>query len=147
MDTVSQHQRSKNMAAIKAKNTKPERMVRRFLHAHGLRYRLHVADLPGKPDLVFPRCSAVVFVHGCFWHQCPHCRVGARPVRSNTGYWAPKLARNGARDAAAVAALRTQGWRVFVIWECQADDPKILRTLAKALAGRRQRTRLLNQSR
>ncbi|MBK3664895.1 DNA mismatch endonuclease Vsr [Bradyrhizobium diazoefficiens] len=133
MDTVSPEQRSRNMAAIKGKNTKPELAVRRFLHAHGLRYRLHAAQLPGKPDMVFPRRSAIVFVHGCFWHRCPHCRVGARSVRSNTGYWSEKIKRNQARDAVALKVLRSAGWKVFVVWECQVADHSRLRRLAKAL--------------
>ncbi|MBR0689595.1 very short patch repair endonuclease [Bradyrhizobium manausense] len=133
MDTVSQEQRSRNMAAIKAKNTKPELAVRRFLHAWGLRYRLHAAELPGKPDLVFRRRNAVVFVHGCFWHQCPYCQAGKRKVRSNTGYWHAKIERNKARDAATVKALKSGGWKVFVIWECQVADPPVLKRLSRAL--------------
>ncbi|WP_456710868.1 very short patch repair endonuclease [Bradyrhizobium sp. USDA 4452] len=133
MDTVSREQRSRNMAAIKGKNTKPELAVRRFLHAQGLRYQLHAAQLPGKPDLVFRRRSAVVFVHGCFWHRCPHCRVGSRSVRSNTSYWFEKINRNQARDAAVLKALQSAGWNVFVVWECQVDDHTLLRRLAKAL--------------
>src|ERR1700676_312142 len=112
LDTVSQNQRSRNMAAIKGKNTKPELRVRRFLHQRGLRYRLHVPDLPGKPDLAFRTKRAVVFVHGCFWHQCPHCRVSSREVKSNASYWLAKLKRNQARDVAAITALRTAGWKV-----------------------------------
>jgi DNA mismatch endonuclease Vsr len=91
LDTVSPGQRSRIMAAVKGKNTKPELRVRRFLHRRGLCYRLHVPDLPGTPDLVFRAKRAVVFVHGCVWHQCPHCRVASRGVKSNTGYWFAKL--------------------------------------------------------
>jgi DNA mismatch endonuclease, patch repair protein len=137
MDTVSPEQRSRNMAAIKGKNTKPELAVRRFLHACGLRYRLHAAELPGKPDLIFRRRNAVVFVHGCFWHRCPHCRVGRRSVRSNPGYWFEKIKRNQTRDAVALKALKSAGWKVFVVWECQVDDQTVLRRLAKALQGLR----------
>jgi DNA mismatch endonuclease (patch repair protein) len=121
------------MAAIKAKNTKPELAVRRFLHGCGLRYRLHAAMLPGKPDLTFRRRNAVVFVHGCFWHQCPYCRAGKRKVRSNIDYWHAKIERNKARDAAAVKALKSYGWKVFVIWECQVADPAALKRLSKTL--------------
>lgn len=133
MDTVSPEQRSRNMAAIKAKNTKPELAVRRFLYAHGLRYRLHAAQLPGKPDLVFRQRNAVVLVHGCFWHRCPHCRGGSRSVRSNTGYWVEKMKRNQTRDAEVLRALKSAGWKVFVVWECQVDDQIILNRLAKTL--------------
>lgn len=133
MDTVSPDQRSRNMAAIKGKNTKPELIVRRFLHQRGLRYRLHVPNLPGKPDLVLPAKKAVVFVHGCFWHQCPHCRVGSRGVKSNTGYWSAKLSRNQVRDVEATSALKSAGWKVFIVWECQADDETTLTCLARAL--------------
>jgi DNA mismatch endonuclease (patch repair protein) len=121
------------MAAIKGKNTKPELTIRRFLHRRGLRYRLHVADLPGNPDLVFRSKKAVVFVHGCFWHQCPHCRVGRRKVKSNIGYWSGKLKRNRIRDAKAAAALKTAGWKVLVVWECQVGNKATLASLAKAL--------------
>jgi DNA mismatch endonuclease (patch repair protein) len=133
LDTVSPDQRSRNMAAIRGKNTKPELRVRRFLYRRGLRYRLHVPDLPGTPDLVFCAQRAVVFVHGCFWHQCPRCRVGSRGVKSNTGYWLAKLKRNQARDVEATTALKTAGWKVFIVWECQVDDETTLACLAKAL--------------
>jgi|SRR5579872_3306734 len=139
MDTVSPEQRSRNMAAIKGKDTKPELVVRRFLHAQGLRYRLHAAQLPGKPDMVFRQRSAIVLVHGCFWHRCPHCRVGRRSVRSNTGYWFAKIKRNQARDAAVLKALRSTGWKVFVVWECQVADHALLGRLAKALKALRAR--------
>jgi DNA mismatch endonuclease (patch repair protein) len=133
LDTVSPDQRSRNMAAIKGKNTKPELKVRRLLHQRGFRYRLHVTRLPGKPDLVFHSKRAAVFVHGCYWHQCPHCRVGSRGVKSNTGYWVPKLKRNTTRDVEATAALEAAGWRVFTVWECQVDDETTLAWLAKEL--------------
>jgi DNA mismatch endonuclease (patch repair protein) len=133
LDTVSPDQRSRNMAAIKGKNTRPELRVRRFLHRRGLRYRLHVPGLPGTPDLVFHAKRAVVFVHGCFWHQCPHCRVGSRGVKSNTGYWLAKLKRNQTRDVETKTALRTAGWKVFIVWECQVGDETTLTGLAKAL--------------
>jgi DNA mismatch endonuclease (patch repair protein) len=133
LDTVSPDQRSRNMAAIKGKNTKPELRIRRFLHERGLRYRLHVPNLPGTPDLVFRAKRAVVFVHGCFWHQCPHCRVGRRGVKSNTGYWLAKLKRNQARDVEATTALKTAGWKVVIVWECQVEDERTLTRLAKAL--------------
>ena len=125
--------RSRNMAAIRGKDTRPELAVRRFLHGKGLRYRLHAASLPGKPDLVFRSRRTVVFVHGCFWHGCPHCRSGRREVKSNADYWGPKLARNKARDIAARSALEAAGWLVLTIWECQSRDAFALAALATAL--------------
>lgn len=126
--------RSRNMAAIRGKDTRPELIVRRFLHARGLRFRLYAKGLPGKPDIVFRPKRAAVFVHGCFWHGCPHCRSGRREVKSNTGYWKPKLAKNRARDIRVRAELEGMGWQVFVIWECQMRDAAALSRLAKAIA-------------
>ena len=132
-DTVTPEQRSRNMAAIHGRHTRPELRVRRFLHLLGLRFRLHRRDLPGCPDIVFPSRKAVLFVHGCFWHGCPHCRHGKRAVKTNTGYWSPKLARNRARDAKNNSRLSTLGWSVLAIWECQTDDPSALKRLAAAI--------------
>ena len=108
------------MAAIRSIDTTPELTVRRLVTGLGHRYRLHRKDLPGKPDLVFgPRCK-VIFVHGCFWHLHPKasCR-DARPPKSNTRYWSPKLKRNVARDAEHVAALKKLGWKVLIVWDCE----------------------------
>lgn len=131
MSVAQGEARSRIMRAIRSKNTAPELVVRRFLHAAGYRFRLHRSDLPGKPDIVLPKHKAVIFVHGCFWHQHPNpdCRNAQMP-RSNTAYWSPKLARNTARDHAAAEQLRTMGWRVFTIWECET---KRLADLEKAL--------------
>ena len=124
------------MAAIKSTGTKPELLVRSLVHGMGYRYRLHAKDLPGKPDLVFRPRKKVIFVHGCFWHQHPKqsCRDGRAP-KSNLGYWAAKLARNVARDAQHLAALKEMGWRVLVIWECEAlgEDEKLARRIARFL--------------
>src|SRR5437879_2491620 len=117
MDTVTPERRSAIMARIRARDTGPEMAVRHALHSAGLRYRLHSKDLPGKPDLVFRRFRACVFVHGCFWHGCPECIDGRRSVKSNIGYWRPKIAGNRERDAGNRAALERKGWRVFTIWE------------------------------
>lgn len=122
------------MAAIRSKHTAPELAVRRFLHRRGLRYRLHGKRLPGNPDLVFPGRRAAVFVHGCFWHGCPHCRVGRRKVKSNTAYWEQKIARNQARDARAADYLTAAGWKVFTVWGCEAADQTALERLANAVA-------------
>lgn len=132
-DTVSPERRSEIMAAIRNRDTAPELRVRRFLHATGLRFRLHRMDLPGRPDLVFPSRQLCLFVHGCFWHGCPHCRHGARAVKSNTSYWIPKLARNKARDAKNQAQLAELGWSSLVVWECESSDPEKLSQLAERI--------------
>lgn len=124
------------MRSIRSKDMKPEMAVRRLAHRMGYRFRLHRKDLPGKPDLVFPSRRAVIFVHGCFWHQHPDldCK-DARPPKSNVDYWQPKLARNRARDAESITALETQGWRVLVVWECQTKDETVLRQTLLAFLG------------
>lgn len=104
------------MAAIRSGNTKPELFVRRSLHAAGFRFKLHAKDLPGKPDIVLPRYRAVVFVHGCFWHQ-HDCHLFKWPS-TRKDFWAQKISRNSANDKLAQAALRELGWRVAIIWEC-----------------------------
>ena len=119
--------RSQVMAAIRSKNTKPEMLVRRLVHSMGYRYRLHRADLPGKPDLVFPTARKAIFVHGCFWHQHERCR-GAHVPRSNAAYWKPKLERNRTRDAEHAKALESTGWQVLILWECELKDTELLRT-------------------
>ena len=120
-DTVSLETRSRIMARVKSKGMKPEMKVRRLLHGLGYRYRLHRADLPGRPDLVFPSRRKVVFVNGCFWHRhdgCPRVRIPA----TNREYWIAKLERNHARDARNIVALQRQGWAVLTVWECQLRD-------------------------
>ena len=116
--------RSRTMRAVKSKDTKPEWTVRRLLHAAGYRYRLHVKELPGKPDLVFPSRRKVIFVHGCFWHG-HHCTRGDRAPKTNAIYWATKIKRNKDRDRRHVAMLRRQGWKVLVVWECEIKEPAI----------------------
>jgi len=130
---ITQERRSHIMASIKGRNTKPEMAVRQFLHRSGLRYGLHAKDLPGSPDLVFRSRRTVLFVHGCFWHRCPHCSVGRQEVRTNTKYWVPKFERNKSRDSTAQTALRASGWKVLVVWECQATSPKFLENIAAGL--------------
>lgn len=134
-DKLSRERRSANMRQIRSRDTKPEVAVRRIVHAMGYRYRLHRRDLPGKPDLVFGPRRAVIFVHGCFWHQ-HDCRDGHSP-RSNTGYWAEKLRRNVERDTAQAAALAAMGWRVLAIWECQATDRDSVARAVAAFLGTR----------
>lgn len=110
----------------------PELAIRRMLHALGYRFRLHRKDLPGKPDLVFPSRRAVLFVHGCFWHQHQNCKI-ARIPRTNLDYWVPKLARNVERDAQNQKLLAASGWRSMIVWECQTQDPKVHRRLIRFL--------------
>ncbi len=116
--------RSQMMAAVRSKNTKPEMLVRRLVHGMGFRYRLHRSDLPGKPDLVFPSRKKIVFVHGCFWHQ-HGCALTHLP-KSNPSYWTPKLTRNKARDLEHLAALKADGWKCLVLWECELAQSKPL---------------------
>lgn len=110
------------MAAVRARDTKPELMIRKALHGAGLRYRLNVRDLPGKPDIVLPRYQAVVFVHGCFWHR-HECDLFRWP-ESRTEFWREKLDANAARDVKAADALEETGWRQAVIWECALKGRK-----------------------
>jgi len=108
--------RSRNMAAVRGKDTKPELLIRKGLHSRGLRFRLHVRDLPGKPDLVFPKHKAVLFVHGCFWHG-HNCHLFKLPA-TRTEFWKEKIEGNRQRDEKALAALKKEGWRAGIIWEC-----------------------------
>ena len=111
------------MSAISAKNTKLEIFVRQFLFRNGLRYRIHVGHLPGRPDIVFPSRHLVIFVHGCFWHGCSRCVDGRRAVKSNSAYWLEKIRRNKLRDVRNLARLQAMGWQVLTIWECECSDP------------------------
>lgn len=123
-DKISPERRSENMRRIRNRDMKPEMVVRQTVHGMGYRYRLAKKTLPGKPDLVFGPRRAVIFVHGCFWHQ-HDCRDGRIP-NSNTGYWTNKLARNVERDAEVQAELQRLGWRVLVIWECETKNREAL---------------------
>jgi DNA mismatch endonuclease, patch repair protein len=137
-DKISRARRSQNMAAIRSKDMKPEIIVRRLVYSLGYRYRLHRKDLPGKPDLVFAPRRKVVFVHGCFWHLHPKSDcLDARRPKSNTGYWGPKLDRNVERDAHHVSALKSLGWKVMVVWECETKDTgRLSRRLQRFLGDR-----------
>jgi DNA mismatch endonuclease (patch repair protein) len=109
------------MRAIRSKDTGPERFVRSVAHNAGFRFRLHRKDLPGKPDLVFPKWRAVIFVHGCYWHG-HGCARGGKGAKSNQEYWAPKLKRTRERDQMNAERLETLGWRVLTLWECETKD-------------------------
>src|SRR5690349_13350855 len=109
--------RSRMMAAIRSRDTKPELLVRRYLHARGFRYLLSPRHLPGKPDLVLPRHKVAIFVHGCFWHGHTGCRFATVPA-TRTEFWQAKIAGTKSRDVAAALKLREQDWRVAVVWEC-----------------------------
>jgi DNA mismatch endonuclease (patch repair protein) len=126
-DVFEPEKRSAVMRAVKSSDTAPERAVRAAVRALGFgrRYRLNGAHLPGKPDLVFSALSKVVFVHGCFWHGHA-CKRGARQPKDNAAYWRAKIARNRARDAASLRALRAEGWRTLVVWECETRDESAL---------------------
>ena len=124
--------RSYNMSQIKGKNTKPEMLVRRFLHSQGFRFRIHDKRYPGKPDLVLPKYRTVIFVHGCFWHQHA-CSAGHIPV-TRREFWRAKLTKNAYRDKDQIACLRKAGWTVLVLWECQLKHPvKVAKRLIKFL--------------
>ena len=116
--TETAAQRSRIMRAVKSKDTAPELAVQRLAHALGYRHRLHARDLPGSPDLTFPRRKKVIFVHGCFWHG-HRCERGDRTPHNNRAYWQRKIARNRARDRRCLKDLKAQGWRTLVVWECQ----------------------------
>lgn len=125
-DVHNSAQRSYNMSRIQGRDTKPEMRARKLLHAMGFRYRLHVKDLPGKPDLVFPAAKAVLFVHGCFWHM-HRCRYGKPVPATNKTFWAEKRRSNVDRDKRNRRQLREAGWSVFEIWECHTRQEETMR--------------------
>ena len=119
VDVFTSEKRSAVMASIRSTNTKPEMLVRKQVFAAGFRYRLHVRDLPGKPDLVFARYNVAVFVHGCFWHG--HKCLNGKLPKTNRDFWQRKFARNIKNDQRAARALRAKGWKVVTIWECRLE--------------------------
>lgn len=125
-DVLTREQRSRNMAAIRSKNTKPEIVVRSLLRGMGLRYGLHRRDLPGKPDIVMPGRRVAIFVHGCFFHM-HRCRYGRVVPATNAEFWHAKRGGNTARDKRNVRQLRKLGWKVLTVWECQTKKPDRLR--------------------
>jgi len=124
MDVHDKKTRSKNMAAIKSKDTKLELAVRKYLHNKGLRYTLHNKKLPGKPDLTLKRYNSVVFINSCFWHRHKKCKKAVMP-KSNTEFWRDKLQKNVLRDRKNINLLKKQGWHVFLFWECQLKEKNL----------------------
>ena len=119
-------QRSRNMSAIKSKNTKPEFAVRKLLHSMGYRFRLHRKDLPGSPDIVLPKYKTVIFVHGCFWHRHENCKYASTP-KTRKEFWENKFKVNVKRDADIQEKIKNIGWQSVVIWECELKDMKNLK--------------------
>ncbi|WP_065335019.1 very short patch repair endonuclease [Tritonibacter mobilis] len=133
VDIVDARTRSQMMSNIRGKDTKPELALRRALHARGFRFRLHVKDVPGRPDIVFPKYRAAVFVHGCFWHRHAGCRYATVP-KTRPEFWKTKFAANVSRDAAVHDKLTRKGWRVATVWECVLRNPKALTQTAEMVA-------------
>ena len=137
-DVMTPQQRHDCMSHIRSKNTKPEQLVRQALWHQGFRYRLHVIDLPGKPDIVLPKYKAAIFINGCFWHGHDGCKDFVIP-KSNTAFWLGKIGKNKERDARDRIALASDGWKVITIWECELKKPVIettLDSLVQALVSR-----------
>ena len=135
-DVHTPAQRSLNMSRIGSRDTKPEKVLRSLLHRAGFRFRKNVSNLAGRPDIVLPRHSAIVLVHGCYWHRHFGCRFATTPA-SNLEFWTTKFARTIERDAKSEKALRGQGWRVFTVWECELRNlGKVDRRIKSFLAGR-----------
>ena len=118
-------QRSRNMSAIKSKNTKPEIAVRKLLHSMGYRFRLHRKDLPGSPDIVLPKYKTVIFVHGCFWHRHENCKYASNP-KTRREFWEKKFKENIERDKKTQEKLKNLGWKTNIVWECEVKNREIL---------------------
>ena len=128
-DHISPERRSWLMSRVRSKHTSPEMRVRRAAHALGLRFRLHRKDLPGKPDLVFPKHRVVLFVHGCFWHGHRHCKYYVVP-KTRTDWWLDKIKKNITNDSKAVGALTQQGWKIITLWECELKSSNLEKSLS-----------------
>ena len=113
--------RSRNMAAIKSKNTKPEIKVRQLLHSMGYRFRLHMKDLPGNPDIVLKKYKTVIYVNGCFWHRHPNCKYASTP-KTRTSFWSQKFQSNVERDNKNYIKIKNLGWKYIVVWECELKN-------------------------
>jgi len=134
-DVFSEEKRSAIMASVRSKDTKPELLVRSLLHRLGYRFRLHRKDLPGKPDIVLPKYSTVIFVHGCFWHGHRGC-IRSKLPKSRPEFWRDKIESNVERDRRARIELMAQGWNVLTIWQCQIRGKSDLaRTLTESIHG------------
>lgn len=133
-DIKTPEERSRNMAAIRSSDTKPEMLVRRCLHSMGWRYGLHNKKLPGSPDIVMRRFKTVIFVHGCFWHGHENCKYYRLP-KSNTEFWQDKVNKNRARDERDIEALHKLGWNVIIIWECELKTEALRQQTFSRLAG------------
>lgn len=133
VDVVDPVTRSRMMSGIRDRDTRPELALRRRLHRAGLRYRVHAADIPGRPDIAFPARKAAIFIHGCFWHRHEGCHWCSTPV-SNAEFWTAKFERNKVRDTEVREALHAAGWRVAVVWECALRAPIVEETVARVLA-------------
>lgn len=129
-DTLSPKERSKRMSLIRSIGSAPEMELRRLVHRMGFRYRLHVKELPGKPDLVFHSRCAVIFMHGCFWHRHKGCKLTRLP-KSKLEFWEPKLEANRKRDLRNQCQLKALGWRVLVVWECELADTERVSTIVR----------------
>lgn len=132
MDRLTRQDRSRIMSRVRGKDTLPELVVRRMAYSLGFRFRLHRKDLPGSPDIIFPKLRTVVFVHGCFWHSHPGCGRASVP-QSHVEFWRTKLARNVERDQAAKTALEELRWHVAVIWECETKNPNTVKQLLQEI--------------
>jgi DNA mismatch endonuclease (patch repair protein) len=125
MDTISKQQRSRNMSRIRSKNTEPEIIVRKALTKYGMKYRLHLTNLPGSPDIVLTKKRIAIFINGCFWHQHEGCKRKSMP-KTNTEYWNNKLSLNIERQNKNIANLKSLGWKTGIVWECQTKDENTL---------------------
>jgi len=133
-DFLTAAERSIRMARIRSRDTCPELALRKALHRRGFRFRLKNNGLPGKPDVVLPKYSTAIFVHGCFWHRHPGCKVATTP-KSNTPYWIEKFDRNVERDLRVTATLTASGWQVLIAWECELDSARKAESTAGRIAG------------
>ena len=132
MDRHTPEQRKRNMSAVKSKNTKPEILVRKALHSMGYRFRLHVKDLPGKPDIVLPKYKTVIFVNGCFWHRHEGCKYASTPT-TNVDFWEAKFKENTTRDKQKTVLLESDGWKVVVLWTCEIKKEDELKARLQSL--------------
>ena len=138
-DIVDSDKRSEMMSGIRSRDTKPELIVRRIAHRLGFRFRVHRRDLPGSPDIVFPKHQAVIMVHGCFWHRHPDCQYASTP-KTRVQFWENKFEGNVVRDRRSQSALRHLGWRVLVIWECETKDHDAVAARIVSYLGQAQRS-------